>query len=82
MALPRAQTIAACRSSVSNNYRITIMLIAPRLESWNLRSGISSPKPTGCCLGELEADLKTAVQSRNRKLTVIFLWFDACVVEG
>ncbi len=46
--------------------------VAPRLKSWNLRSGISSPKPTGCCLGDLEADLKIALLSQIGQSTVIF----------
>ena len=44
----------------------------PRLKSWNLRSGISSPKPTGCCLGDLEAHLKIALLSQIRQSKVIF----------
>ena len=47
-------------------------IIAPRLKRWNLRSGISSPKPTGCCLGDLEAHLKIALLSQIGQSTVIF----------
>ena len=48
------------------------LLIAPRFKSWNLRSGISSPKPTGCCLGDLEAHLKIALLSQIGQSKVIF----------
>ena len=56
-------------------------VIAPRFKSWNLRSGISSPKPTGCCLGDLEADLKIALLLQIGQSTVIFWWFDGITVE-
>ena len=52
--------------------QICTIIIAPRLKSWNLRSGISSPKPTGCCLGDLEAHLKIALLSQIGQWTVIF----------
>ena len=58
-----------------------VLIFAPRLKSWNLRSGISSPKPTGCCLGDLEADLKIALFSQIGQSTVIFWWFDGITVE-
>ena len=44
-------------------------------------SGISSPKPTGCCLGDLEADLKIALLLQIGQSTVIFWWFDGITVE-